>query len=587
MFFGLIIAIVGGLIGIIGGFALPWVDPDVVAFQDPSLLQPTSWWTAVVALAGVGASTLLAFAGLFVHFKKKFALLGLVLSVVSLVFLVITPFVIRREVLLLIGQGLLHANTKLAMFYGFHSVFLGVALLIVGFVWTLAAQPLLGPEDRLLRVALLWKGDIVKETTLTEKRPVVVGYGVRSDFVLPAGSKVGKSTPIVKVDDKGNYLLGLRRDFKGRVCIGGIVADVGEYVRKYTSDTSGLNYVKFGKGDWAVLKFGDVDLFFQFTRPDVIIGRQRALKTDGNMIASTVGAFFVVIAVFVISQFLWNPAGAVERRKAERKMIKVEMNIAQEKDQQLLDIGEEEDTVGKKAEGEEGKFGDPDKDPTLESRVPKRDGEMVSRIDPKKVGLANVLSNQLSRSSALSSILSDNVDAFDNRMAVAMAGTGAELVVGYGAGGMGFKGTGPGGGGTGGYGRIHGLGKIDTGGGLGVRAGLGSKGTRKVGNISLEGMSGAGFCKRSDIMQVVSRKSHAIRACYEQQLQIHENLAGKITVRWTINLNGEVEGAVIESSTLGNSAVEQCVLQTIRRMKFEKPEGGVCVVRFPFVFKPG
>jgi TonB family protein len=584
---GLIIALVGGLIGIIGGFVVPWVDPDVVGFQDPSLFGPTKWWTAVAALVSISCSTVLALAGLFVHFKKRFALAGLILSAVALVFLVLTPFLVRGEVHKQIGLGLLDAKTRLAMFYGFHCAFLGVAVLVVGFVWTLAAQPLLGPDDRLLRVALLWKGDIVKETTFTEKRPVTVGDGVRSDFVLPAGSKVGKSTPIVTVDKKGNYLLGLRRDFKGRVCIGGIVADVGEYVRKYTSDTSGLNYVKFEKGDWAVLKFGDVDMFFQFTRPDVIIGRQRALKADGNMIASTVGAFFVVAAVFVISQFLWNPAGAVEKRKAERRVMKVEMNIAQEKDEQLLDIGEEEDTVGKKAEGEEGKFGDPDKDPTLESKVPKRDGEMVSRIDPKKIGLANVLSNQLARSGALSSILSDNVDAFDNRMAVAMAGTGAELVVGYGAGGMGFKGTGPGGGGTGGYGRIHGLGKIDTGGGVGIRAGLGSKGVRKVGNVSLEGMSGSQFCKRNDIMQVVMRKAAAIRACYEQELQIHENLAGKLTVRWTINLDGEVEGVTVVSSTLGNARVEQCVLQTIRRMKFEKPEGGVCVVQWPFVFNPG
>jgi len=43
----------------------------------------------------------------------------------------------------------------------------------------------------------------------------------------------------------------------------------------------------------------------------------------------------------------------------------------------------------------------------------------------------------------------------------------------------------------------------------------------------------------------------------------------------------------VVSSSLGNAAVEQCVLQTIRRMKFEKPEGGVCVVQWPFVFNPG
>ena len=587
MIIGLIVALVGGLVGLIGSLSVPWVDPDVVPFQDLSLFRGQTWWTGAIAMAAMGVAVAAAAAGLAVLHKKRVALIGLVATVVALVFLVLTPFVIRGAVHRMVEAGALEATTRLAMYYGYHLAFLGVAILVAGFVWTLAAQPILGPEDRLLRAALLWKGTLIQETTFTEKRDITVGDAVRSDFVLPKGSGVGSFYPIVRVDRKGNYALALKRDMNGRICIGGTVTTVAEYVRKHTADQSGANLVPIQKGDWAVLEFGDVELFFQFVRPDVIIGRRPAMALDGNIIAAIVGSLFVVSAFFVVSQFLWNPAGQVEKRKAEKRYLKVEMNIAQEKDEQLLEIGEEEDTVGKKAEGEEGKFGDPDKDPTLESKVPKRDGELVARIDPKKIGLANVLSNQLSRSSAISSILSDNVDAFDNRMAVAMAGTGSELVVGYGAGGMGFKGTGPGGGGTGGYGRIHGLGQVDTGGGMGVRAGLGTKQAKKVGNISLGGMSGTGFCKKSDIQAVVKRRASTIRACYEAQLQIHETLAGKVTARWTINLEGMVEGATIVNSTLGNSAVEQCILQTIRRMRFEKPEGGVCVVQWPFVFNPG
>jgi TonB family protein len=285
---------------------------------------------------------------------------------------------------------------------------------------------------------------------------------------------------------------------------------------------------------------------------------------------------------------MWNPAGAVVKHKSEKRVMKVEANIAMEKDEDILEITEsEDDSVGKRAEGEEGKFGDPDKDPTLESKVPNRDGALANKIDPKKIGLANVLSNQLGKSSAISSILSDNVDAFDNRMAVAMAGTGSELQVGYGAGGMGFKGTGAGGGGTGGYGRIHGLGRVDTGGGMGMRAGLGKKGTKAVGKMKIDDGGSSGFCKKDDIRTNVMRRAGAIRACYEAQLQIHESLAGKTTIRWVINQEGKVDGASIASSTLGNSAVEQCVLRVIRAMRFQKPESGVCVVQWPFVFNPG
>lgn len=587
MVYGLIIAIFGGLVGLIGCLSVEWIDTDVVRFNDPAMYYGTEWWTGQVVLIGFGLAILSGVAGLFVARKKMFALSGLVATVLTLIFLMLTPFLIRSDILEMIRIAAIHQSTTIAMFYGFHLAFLGIAVLCVGFIWTLGAQPILGPDDRLLRVALLWKGSLIKERTFTDRRNISIGDGVKSDFVVPAGSNVGHSYPLITVDRKGNYSLGLKRDMEGRVCLSGTVAGVGEYVKKHTSDRSGANYVSIQKGDWSVLEFGDVELFLQFVRPDVIIGHQSTRSMDGNIVAAIVGALFVVASFFVVSQFLWDPAGNIDRRKADKRELKVDADITQEKDEDLLEIGEEDDTTGKKAEGEEGKFGDPDKDPTLESKIPKRDGELVNRIDPKKIGLADLLSNKMSKSEAISSILNDNADAFDNRMAVAMAGTGAELMVGYGAGGMGFKGTGPGGGGTGGYGRIHGLGRVDTGGGMGVRAGLGRKRSKKVGKVKLGGMTGTGFCKKGHIRSVVLRRAGAIRACYEAQLQIHEGLAGKITARWTINMEGRVDGVSIIGSTLGNTSVEQCIQRTLRRMRFEKPEGGVCVVQWPFVFNPG
>jgi hypothetical protein len=53
-------------------------------------------------------------------------------------------------------------------------------------------------------------------------------------------------------------------------------------------------------------------------------------------------------------------------------------------------------------------------------------------------------------------------ESFDSKMNVAMSAEGGEVVVGRGAGGMGLRGTGKGGGGEG-FGRIRGLGKVDTG----------------------------------------------------------------------------------------------------------------------------
>lgn len=588
MIIGLVIAIVGALLGVGGSLAVDWINADVVAFQDVSMYSATQWWTGALSIVLMAVAGILAALGLVTQRKKIFGISGLIATALSFVFLFLTPFVVLDVINAAIEAKVMSDTTTISMFYGYHLAFVGILLLFVGFVWSMVAQPILAADDRLLRVALLWDGKIIKETTFNERRDIIVGEGLNCDFVVPHAAPDGENRTLFKHTGKGQYSVGLTRDLAGRVHLDGRLAPLQDWMKANISG-SGLTYVPLTKHDWGVLEFDNkVEVFFQFVRPSVIIGRSTAASMDGAFVAATVFSAFFLISIWIISQFVWNPAAAIVKHKSEKRVMKVEANIAMQKDEDILEITEsDDDSVGKRAEGEEGKFGDPDKDPTLESKVPNRDGALTNKIDPKKIGLANVLSNQLGRSSAISSILSDNVDAFDNRMAVAMAGTGSELQVGYGAGGMGFKGTGPGGGGTGGYGRIHGLGRVDTGGGMGMRAGLGKKGTKKVGQMKLDSGASTGFCKKEDIRTNVMRRAGAIRACYEAQLQIHESLAGKTTIRWTIDGEGRVSEASIASSTLGNANVEQCVLRVIRAMRFQKPESGVCIVQWPFVFNPG
>ncbi|HQL58101.1 MAG TPA: AgmX/PglI C-terminal domain-containing protein [Myxococcota bacterium] len=588
MIIGLVIAIVGALLGVGGSLAVDWINADVVAFQDVSMYSATQWWTGALSIVLMAVAGILAALGLVTQRKKIFGISGLIATALSFIFLFLTPFVVLDVINAAIEAKVMSDTTTISMFYGYHLAFVGILLLFVGFVWSMVAQPILAADDRLLRVALLWDGKIIKETTFNERRDIIVGEGLNCDFVVPHAAPDGENRTLFKHTGKGQYSVGLTRDLAGRVHLDGRLAPLQDWMKANISG-SGLTYVPLTKHDWGVLEFDNkVEVFFQFVRPSVIIGRSTAASMDGAFVAATVFSAFFLISIWIISQFVWNPAAAIVKHKSEKRVMKVEANIAMQKDEDILEITEsDDDSVGKRAEGEEGKFGDPDKDPTLESKVPNRDGALTNKIDPKKIGLANVLSNQLGRSSAISSILSDNVDAFDNRMAVAMAGTGSELQVGYGAGGMGFKGTGPGGGGTGGYGRIHGLGRVDTGGGMGMRAGLGKKGTKKVGQMKLDSGASTGFCKKEDIRTNVMRRAGAIRACYEAQLQIHESLAGKTTIRWTIDGEGRVSEASIASSTLGNANVEQCVLRVIRAMRFQKPESGVCIVQWPFVFNPG
>ena len=109
--------------------------------------------------------------------------------------------------------------------------------------------------------------------------------------------------------------------------------------------------------------------------------------------------------------------------------------------------------------GEEGKFGEEESD-IPESKIPKVDAwKLVDEIDVKNISVNKALGSKMLGAGPLKNIFG-NQEGFDSKMNVAMSGEGGELVVGRGAGGMGFRGTGKGGGGEG-FGRIGGLGKVD------------------------------------------------------------------------------------------------------------------------------
>jgi len=94
-----------------------------------------------------------------------------------------------------------------------------------------------------------------------------------------------------------------------------------------------------------------------------------------------------------------------------------------------------------------------------------------------------------------------------------------------------------------------------------------------------------GFLSREQIERVVRRHSRGITYCYERELQNNDDLAGRISVNWTIGLDGRVQSASVVENSMGNRNVESCVLQEVRRMRFDEPDGGMVVVTFPFSFR--
>ena len=466
---------------------------------------------------------------------------------------------------------------------GFWTTLGGSFLILVGALRTFAKGPVISQSSRPLRVAMLWNGTIIRELVFDEPRAVTLGPTHSSTFTVPEGAGLKNVYKLFTGGRGDKYQLHMTPEMSGKVSIGGNDMTVAAAAKKHAT-------VEVSQDDWGVLNLGSLAMFFQFVKPEKAVPVPFFRSLDGNSLASFAFSTVLHLGIILATLFLWEENEEVKRRPVVFKTLEVNTVIIdeEEEEEEEEDEGEEEETTAKKAEGDEGKFGDPDIDPMVESKVPENDGKMVSKIDPKKVGLVDMLStNQLGGMGAIASILSKNTSGLSNKMAIAMAGAGTEFVMGHGSGGMGFKGTGTGGGGLGGYGRIHGLGKIDSGGGTGMHASMGKKRAKKVGKIRIGSGKSTGFCKKGDIARVVRRRAGAIRACYEQRLQVKPGLRGKVTARWTIALDGRVTSATPAGNTLGDGAVTSCIMRVIRRMRFTKPEGGRCIVQWPFVFNPG
>jgi TonB family protein len=614
---GNIIVLIGVLLvaaGVLGGEALPWFN---LKFSE-IVLVGMEFNLGLVLLALCGVATLFTIAT-FAMRDRVYQISTTLTSILVMLgaggyaFNAATILALPKAEVAILGQGLI-------------LILWGSLVMLVGTLVVFGSRVRFSRQEPLLRAAVILHGSVVEERYLVEQRDLVIGGKPRRSFfetgfffilfavctgVLPAlvfgpmiaeyaahrrnrrhlhvpAGKFPEGQRMFLVGGRSGARVGLNNEMDGKLRLSGKEWSVPEYVRTQTPNASSLNYVPLAADDWGIVRLTpELSIFFQVTPIDQAIPRKSFWAFDRGVAGTTALSGVVQVALMMMAVFLWKEEPQKQKRQDVRKALRVDIMTKQEEkeEEELEELGEEEEEVGKKAEGEEGKFGDPDIDPSVESKVPKQDGKMVDKIDPKKVGLNDLLSS--SKSNAIASILSTDTGGFSNKIAVAMSGTGSEFVLGHGSGGLGFKGTGTGGGGTGGFGRIHGLGEIDTGGGSGVSVGLGKKKAKKVGKLEIGSGSSQGFCQKNDIVTNVRRRAGAIRACYERELQVHANLQGKVTCRWTIGLNGDVTNATTVSSTLGNSAVENCLLRTVRRMRFAKPEGGVCVIQWPFVFNAG
>ncbi|MSQ82889.1 MAG: AgmX/PglI C-terminal domain-containing protein, partial [Myxococcales bacterium] len=424
----------------------------------------------------------------------------------------------------LIPETYIHMNGLVWIIFGSIFAFLGGLTILASF-------DEYKEDQRFLRVALEWNDQTVAERVFFIQRSVTIGESDANLFQVAAKGLTSHTLFTPAGSEK--YRLDVPSGLAGEITVGG-----------QKKEASGS--VEVSRGDSGRFSFENgVHLVFNFAAPQAgaIIGsgrdRNAALEISFAAVASLFGIMFVLVnSVAKMDEDAFDREQLAQKN---RGLIEVAVEEKELKPEEIKPEGQDEDTTSKKAGGEEGKFGDAKEDPNKKSKVPRMDGPMRDKIDVKNIGIAKALSGAQAMTGALGNIMAGDTGAISSKMAVAMGGEGSELVIGHGSGGMGFQGTGGGGGGDG-TGRLHGLGSIDTGGGTGRNAdlGIGRKSSKKVAKLNIAQGQSTGGCDKGDISKNVRARAASLRACYETQLMAKPDLAGKVTVQWTITADGSV-----------------------------------------------
>ncbi len=98
----------------------------------------------------------------------------------------------------------------------------------------------------------------------------------------------------------------------------------------------------------------------------------------------------------------------------------------------------------------------------------------------------------------------------------------------------------------------------------------------------------SGSIDREAVRRVVRSALASFKSCYDREYKRDSKLEGKVVIAWDIHEKGIAKNArlVKEKSTLGNSAVEECVRGRLLALRFpEPPAGTIAEVTYPFLFQ--
>lgn len=91
-------------------------------------------------------------------------------------------------------------------------------------------------------------------------------------------------------------------------------------------------------------------------------------------------------------------------------------------------------------------------------------------------------------------------------------------------------------------------------------------------------------CLPGDIMAAVSSAVGPVTACFEGDLALRLDASGKYMTRFMVEADGHVGPLRVDSDAPGDAVFRLCLANAIQDVRFVRPRGGVCRIKYPFAF---
>jgi len=455
-----------------------------------------------------------------------------------------------------------------------------------------------GPK--VLRIGVIQAGKIIEERIVRKRETVTVGGSERNHFVLAAAGLPQKFELFQLVGN--DYILNFTEQMTGRVGLPAGVQSLEQLRTSGAARNAGAHFqVKLTDSSRGKVVIGDITLLFQFVTPPPVQPRPQLPAAARGGFAKSIDWMFTA---FVMFSFMSHFGLVVYLENADWPIDEginvipdqfADLILAEEPppepeeptEDDAAPSDEAEQPVEKSPKPAEGKQQEAEK-PAGESAEEKAAAvaDATARMAEEAASSAEALllgALSAEGGGALADVLAGGAVTGNAEDVLAQA-AGVGVATGS-AGGTLRTRAGGGSGAAGGLGSLAAAGggkNVDEGGAVTEKV---IKGRTTGGDADMEG--GTGDFDAKLVVAQFKARMRAIQICYEQQLRRNPSLAGKVTVQFTIEQSGSISKASATENTTNDAAVAACVVDTVKRFRFNPgPEGGSVSFSYPIVFAP-